>query len=46
MNKEIKHPETSVEYIIEKLWKPIVSVAKSILRTRIQISEKLTNISK
>ena len=24
--EEIKHPETSVEYIIWKQWKPIVSV--------------------
>ena len=29
IKKEIKHPETSVEYIIYKLWKPIVSVVKS-----------------
>ena len=46
IKKEIKHPETSVEYIIYKLWKPIVSVVKSILRTENQISKKLMEIRK
>ena len=44
IKKEIKRPETSVEYIIYKLWKPIVSVVKSILRTENQISKKLMEI--
>ena len=44
IKKEIKHPETSVEYIIYKLWKPVVSVVKSILRTENQISKKLMEI--
>ena len=44
IKKEIKHPETSVEYIIYKLWKPIVSVVKSIRRTENQISKKLMEI--
>ena len=35
MKNEIKNPESSVEYIISKQWKPIVSVVKNILRTRI-----------
>ena len=46
IKKEIKHPETSVEYIIYKLWKPVVSVVKSILRTENQISKKLMEIRK
>ena len=46
IKKEIKHPETSVEYIIYKLWKPIVSVVKSIRRTENQISKKLMEIRK
>ena len=41
MKKEIKNSETSVEYIIQKQWKPIVSVVKDILLTKIQVSEKL-----
>ena len=35
MKKEIKNPETSVEYIIPKQWKPVVSVVRNILRTKI-----------
>ena len=41
MNEEIKNAETSVEYAIQKQWKPIVSVVKSILLTKIQMSEKI-----
>ena len=41
MNEEIKNTETSVEYPIQKQWKPIVSVVKSILLTKIQMSEKM-----
>ena len=44
MKNEIKNPESSVEYIISKQWKPIVSVVKNILRTRIQMLEKLSKI--
>ena len=41
MNEEIKNAETSVVYAIQKQWKPIVSVVKSILLTKIQMSEKM-----
>ena len=41
--EEIK-TETSVEYIICKQWKPIVSVARKILQTKIQVLEKLNKI--
>ena len=37
MKEEIKNPETSFEYIIQKQWKPIVSVVKNILLTKIQV---------
>ena len=40
MEKEIGSPETSVEYCIWKQWKPIVSVVKNILLTKIQAMEK------
>ena len=41
MKEEIKNPETSFEYIIQKQWKPIVSVVKNILLTKIQESKKI-----
>ena len=42
MKEEIKkNPETSMEYIIWKQWKPIVSVVRKILQTKIQVLEKL-----
>ena len=44
MKKEIKNPEISVEYIIQKQWKRIASVAKNILQTKIQVLEKLNQI--
>ena len=44
MKEGIKNPETSVEYIIWKQWKPIASVVKNILLTKIQVSEKLNKI--
>ena len=44
MKKEIKNPETSVEYFISKQWKPIASVVKRILRMKNQMSEKLKKI--
>ena len=34
MKEEIKNPENSVEYIISKLWKPIVLIVRKILRTK------------
>ena len=37
MKKEIKNPETSVEYTIQKQRKPIVSVVKNIIVTKIQV---------
>ena len=39
MKEEIKNPETSVEYITSKQWKPILSVVK-----KIQASEKINKI--
>ena len=44
MKKEVKNPETSVEYFISKQWKPIASVVKRILRMKNQMSEKLKKI--
>ena len=44
MKKEIKNPEPSVEDTIEKQWKPIVSVVKNILLTKILVSKKLNKI--
>ena len=44
IKEEIKNPETSMEYIISKQWKRILSVVKDILLTKIQVSEKLTEI--
>ena len=44
MKKEIKNPKISVEYIIQKQWKRIASVAKNILQTKIQVLEKLNQI--
>ena len=41
MKEEIKHPETSVEYTIEKQWKLIASVVKNILQTKIQALQKI-----
>ena len=43
MKKEIKDPESSVEYII-KTMETYVSVVKNILRTKIQMLEKLNKI--
>ena len=42
MKEEIKNPEVSVEYIIQKQWKRIASVVKNILQMKIQVSEKLS----
>ena len=39
-----KNPETSVECFILKQWKPIVSVARKIVRTTIQVFQKLNKI--
>ena len=44
MKEEIKNPEASVEYTIFKQWKPIVSVVKNILLTKIHVSGKLNKI--
>ena len=44
MKEEIKNPETSVEYTIQKQWKCIVSVVNNILPKKIQVSEKLSKI--
>ena len=44
MKEEIKNPEISVEYIIQKQWKRIASVVKNILQMKIQVSEKLSKI--
>ena len=44
MKNEIKNPETSVEYIIQKQWKPIASVVKHILSMKIQMLEKINKI--
>ena len=44
IKKETKNPETSAEYIIQKQWKLIVSVVKNILRTKIQMLDKLSKI--
>ena len=44
MKEEIKNPEISVEYIIQKQWKLIASVVKNILQMKIQVSEKLSKI--
>ena len=43
MKKEIKDPESSVENII-KTMETYVSVVKNILRTKIQMLEKLNKI--
>ena len=43
MKKEIKDPESSVEYII-KTMETYVSVVKNIPRTKIQMLEKLNKI--
>ena len=37
MKKEIKNPDTSVEYTIQKQRKPIVSVVKNVILTKIQV---------
>ena len=44
MKEEIKNPEISVEYIIQKQWKRIASVVKNILQMKIQVSEKLSKM--
>ena len=44
MKKERRNPETSVEYTIQKQKKPIASVVKNILLTKIQVSKKLNKI--
>ena len=41
MKKEITNPETSVEYTMQKQWKPIVSVAKNVPLTKNYVSKKL-----
>ena len=45
MKNEIKNPATSVEYVIAKQVKPIVSFVKNIMRTKIQILEKKDRIN-
>ena len=45
MKEEIKNREVYEEYTIQKQWKPIVSVVKNILLTKIQVSEKLNKIN-
>ena len=44
MKEEIKTPQNGMEYIIKKRWKRIMSVVRKILRTKIQVSEKLNKI--
>ena len=44
MKKEIKNPETFVEYNIYKKWKPTVSFVKYILQTKIKVPWKLNKI--
>ena len=44
IKEEIKNPEASVEDNIYKQWKPIVSVVRKILQTKIQLLEKLNII--
>ena len=44
MKKEIKNPETSVEYNTYKKWKPIGSFVKNILLTKVQVSRKINKI--
>ena len=44
IKEEIENPETSVEYIIQKQWKRIVSVVKNILQMKIQVLGKLTRV--
>ena len=44
MKKEITNPETSKEYVTKKPWKPIVLDVKHILRTKVQMLEKLNQI--
>ena len=44
IKEEIKNPETSVEHIILKQWKPIASVVRKILLTKILLLEKLNEI--
>ena len=41
IKEEIKNPKTSVEHIILKQWKPIASVVRKILLTKILLLEKL-----
>ena len=40
MKEDIKNPETSVEHIIQKQWKSIVSIVRKILQTKILVLEK------
>ena len=42
--KEEINPEIYVEYTIYKQWKPIVSVVRKIMMTKIQVLEKLNKI--
>ena len=35
MKEEIKNPENAVEYTIWKQWKPIVSLLKKVLQTKL-----------
>ena len=44
MKKEIKNPETSVEDITWKQWKPIASVVRKSRRIKIQVLDKLSKI--
>ena len=45
MKKEIKNPEHAMENTIWKQQKPIVSVIRKILRTKILVSQKLNKIN-
>ena len=45
MKEEIKNPETSVEYSIQKQWKRIASVVENILLTKIQVYQKIIKIN-
>ena len=44
MKEEIKNPETSVVFVIQEQWKPILSVVKNILQTKTLMFEKVSKI--
>ena len=45
MKEEIKNPETSVEYSIQKQWERIASVVENTLLTKIQVYQKIIKIN-